>query len=305
LELYIMRNIFRLSVIAALCLASPASGFWNSRGSNYNVAISGGASYTGPGDVIGGATAWCGLRGYSAAYAAPGTGKAINIRRASDNATQDIVILSTGALDIASATTFCNATTCFVTEIYDQVGTLHVTQATAASQPQLNLSCFNSLPCLVGNGTAGWLKSTGTFAGHAQPYSLSAVFNFTTSANTYLMASDNARPFVSKTSANTIDLNCGSDTTITASNNVTHAGNFLCSGASSFANIDGTDNSVSAGTNAFGANDANIMTIADGYNPMIGNFFEGGFWMSTGFSSGNRTSLCHNQFTYWGTSTSC
>lgn len=63
-------------------------------------------TYTGPGDVVSGATAWYGLRGYSAAYAATGTGKSLNVRRASDNATQDIVILTTGAFDIASYNTF-------------------------------------------------------------------------------------------------------------------------------------------------------------------------------------------------------
>lgn len=64
------------------------------------------SGYTGPGDVVGSAVVWYGLRGYSAAYAAPGTGNSVNVRRASDNATQDIVILTTGAVDIASYNTF-------------------------------------------------------------------------------------------------------------------------------------------------------------------------------------------------------
>jgi hypothetical protein len=63
-------------------------------------------AYTGPGDIQSGATLFIGVRGYSGAYAATGTGKAFNIRRASDNATQDIVILTSGALDIASYNTF-------------------------------------------------------------------------------------------------------------------------------------------------------------------------------------------------------
>lgn len=67
---------------------------------------SGGPAYAGPGDIVSGATAWYGLRAYSAAVAATGTQKAVNVRRASDNATQDILILTGGALDIASANTF-------------------------------------------------------------------------------------------------------------------------------------------------------------------------------------------------------
>lgn len=54
--------------------------------------------YAGPGDIVSGATAWYGLRGYSASYASPGTGNAINLRRASDNATCNFVVASSGNL---------------------------------------------------------------------------------------------------------------------------------------------------------------------------------------------------------------
>ena len=58
--------------------------------------------YVGPGDIVSGATAWYGLRAYNLAYTT-GTNKAINIRRASDNTTMDIVILTSGDLDTATA----------------------------------------------------------------------------------------------------------------------------------------------------------------------------------------------------------
>lgn len=63
-------------------------------------------AYVGPGDIVASATAWYGLRAYSAAVAATGTQKSVNIRRASDNTTQDIGILTTGALDVAGYNTF-------------------------------------------------------------------------------------------------------------------------------------------------------------------------------------------------------
>lgn len=63
------------------------------------------AGYQGPGDQASGADGFWGLRGYDGAYAA-GSNKAINVRRASDNTTQDINILSDGTLDIASANAF-------------------------------------------------------------------------------------------------------------------------------------------------------------------------------------------------------
>jgi hypothetical protein len=58
-----------------------------------------------PGDIVSGAWAWWGLRAYNAAYAT-GSNNAINVRRASDNATQNIVILTSGALDITTANSF-------------------------------------------------------------------------------------------------------------------------------------------------------------------------------------------------------
>ena len=79
-------------------------------------------AYVGPGDIVSGATAWYGLRAYSAAIAATGTQKAINIRRASDNTTKDILIRKSGNLDPTTAATFCASTTCYVTTWYDQTG---------------------------------------------------------------------------------------------------------------------------------------------------------------------------------------
>lgn len=61
--------------------------------------------YVGPGDITS-YTAWFGVRGYSAAVAAPGTAPAVRVRRASDNAETDIVILTTGDLDVATAAAF-------------------------------------------------------------------------------------------------------------------------------------------------------------------------------------------------------
>lgn len=63
-------------------------------------------SYTGPGDVIGSTVVWFGARGYTGTQVATGTQKAMTVRRALDNATQDILYLTSGALDNASAATF-------------------------------------------------------------------------------------------------------------------------------------------------------------------------------------------------------
>src|SRR6516162_198744 len=104
------------------------------------------AGFVGPGDVVPGATAWWGLRGYNAAVS-NGVTKSVNIRRASDNATQDFVILSNGNLDTASIATFISGTTGFVTKLYDQSGNGNdQAQAAAANQPQIFLNAISSLP---------------------------------------------------------------------------------------------------------------------------------------------------------------
>jgi hypothetical protein len=64
------------------------------------------SDYVGPGDIVSGATAAYSLRAYNAAAALPGTTKAVNVRRASDNATKDILILPDGNLDVATANAF-------------------------------------------------------------------------------------------------------------------------------------------------------------------------------------------------------
>ena len=65
------------------------------------------------------------------------TDNAITVRRASDNATQNIGF-SDQDLDIAALESFCSGTDGYVTTWYDQSGNgLNATQTTAANQPQI------------------------------------------------------------------------------------------------------------------------------------------------------------------------
>lgn len=101
--------MMRLIIVLLVCLMAP--GTWAQ--SKLLQAHVGAAppSYTGPGDIVSGATFWGGLRAYSGAVAATGTQKSVNVRRASDNSAQDILILTSGALDTASALTFAGTDT--------------------------------------------------------------------------------------------------------------------------------------------------------------------------------------------------
>jgi hypothetical protein len=66
------------------------------------------------------------------------TGQAMRVRRSSDNVEQDIAFTATGDLHTAALLTFVGANDGFVTTWYDQSGnSRHVTQATAANQPQI------------------------------------------------------------------------------------------------------------------------------------------------------------------------
>lgn len=98
-------------------------------------------------------TIWGGLRAYSRAQCT-GSVRALTLRRASDDATANINILSTCDLDVATAAAHCAATSCFVAEVCDQVGssdcsaTHDLVQATAANQPEFVFNCMGARPCM-------------------------------------------------------------------------------------------------------------------------------------------------------------
>jgi hypothetical protein len=106
------------------------------------------AGFTGIGDVTSGALVYHGLRAYNAAYAT-GSNPALDIVDQAGANGLTVNILSTGALDVASisswVTTF-SVTTIKVKQIYDQIGTRHLKTAgaggTLAQMPTLVLSGF-------------------------------------------------------------------------------------------------------------------------------------------------------------------
>jgi len=76
-------------------------------------------------------------------------GYAIEVRRASDNATQDIGFVN-NELDTTTLSTFCSGTNGFVTTWYDQSGNGYdATQTTAANQPQI----YDSVSGVITQGT--------------------------------------------------------------------------------------------------------------------------------------------------------
>ena len=106
------------------------------------------SSFTGLLDTYTGAAAAYSLRLLRAAY----TGDAIEVRRASDNTTQDIGFVN-NELDTTSLESFCSGTNGFVSKWYDQSGNGNdASQSTASEQPQIvssgSVILVNSKPCV-------------------------------------------------------------------------------------------------------------------------------------------------------------
>src|SRR3954462_605040 len=83
-----------------------------------------GGGYTGPGDVVSGAFAWFGLRGYTAAYST-GSNPAVDLVDQAGANPITINILSNGRLDVASINSWVTAnsvSTIKVAKLYDQSG---------------------------------------------------------------------------------------------------------------------------------------------------------------------------------------
>jgi hypothetical protein len=99
-------------------------------------------------DAYTGATCAYSLRKLRTEY----NGYCIEVRRSSDNTTQNIGFTAEGVLDESALTTFCGAGNGFVKTWYDQVGSLNITQGTAINQPRLVSSGSvvkdNNKPCV-------------------------------------------------------------------------------------------------------------------------------------------------------------
>ena len=128
--------------------------------STHGILQSGGVSFVGLLDTYPNAAAAYSLRKLRTAY----TGSAIQVRRSSDNTTQDIGF-SGANLDTSALTTFCGSGDGFVTTWYDQSGnSKDAIQSTAANQPQIvsggSIILENSKPAIQFDGSNDTLLTT-------------------------------------------------------------------------------------------------------------------------------------------------
>jgi hypothetical protein len=320
-----MRRLFFAGLLASAFLMPTAyaqSAGWQSRGygdapANYHNAgmiITGSppASYVGPGNIVSSATTWGGMRAYSAAAAAAHL-PAIRIHRHTDNAETDILLLTNGDLDVATAVSFCATTNCSIATIYDQTGNGNHWAAddtgTFGNDMQLTFSCLGAHPCIVFPDIASFGITAGSVV-VAFPWTMAGVANrtaLTGAPQVILSVREHGTQGLLgwEAAANTarMDGDTSGSITATAADSTTHSmiGVSGSGSSNSFLTIDGTDTS---GTTAGAINGQLLIgaTEIGNNNGFKGNFFEVGIWPSA-FSGGNRTggsSYTANAQAYWG-----
>jgi hypothetical protein len=293
-----------LLVFFALLLPIPAQAQLTATGVGGGFgAPAGGGPYTGPGDVVSGATAWYGLRAYNASYAT-GTNPAVDLVDQAGANTITINILANGALDLASISAWVTAhsvTTILVTKLYDQTGNAHhVAQTTVASMPTLNTSGLGAgLPTMVFSG--GQFDSASFTL--AQPLSYSAAAVRVGTADGGVLAGINgndAEMRFGPSAPNQIFVFSGSAAiTQVATDGTWHALQGVLNGASSVMNVNGTSGTTGAsGTNGITAG-GGFYFGRSAFGDLTGSMTEGGVWPFA-FTGANMTALSGNQRAYWG-----
>lgn len=278
---------------------------------NVGASVNCSALYQGPGDIIPTATAFYGLRAYTAAIAAAGTQKLINVHRTSDSETCDVLVAANGGMGLTAncsgadsgkaVAVWLNATTGTVATWYDQSGNAdNTTQATVINQATLTLSCLGSAPCLTVAGSA-FMSATG--ASIAQPLSMTAVAERTAGFTAQAQILEGGNGIFFNGTANTIGEFFGTSVTAAGNDSSERGMVFSVNGASSAIYIDGTSTAVSPGALAlsgpflFFGNSISAATLT-------GNVAELGIW-PVAFTATQAGNMCHNQRLYFGTSGTC
>jgi len=276
------------------------------------------ASYTGPGDIVSGASFWIGLRAYSSAKA-NGATKAIRVVRANDGHACDVTLDTSGnlgktaaacvdgAVDIAS---WCAATTCSIDQWYDQVnGTAMWVANTSSTRAILSFSCLGALVCAdFAANLPSYYAGSNPAVSQAPAFTTSLVAIQTgslTSQNDILDVGSGSF-FVQAAGVQKVGGYWGVAGLATQSAGAWHAIQIVTASTSSAVAVDATQTTtgVNMGTNAQPASSFLGTQNSVGTNAFNGKLTEVGVW-PVAFTTTQMTNVCHNQFTYWGTPTSC
>jgi hypothetical protein len=239
------------------------------------------------------------FRKLRSAYAGP----AVHIRRASDNLETDINFLGYvpglgSPWDEAAANAHCASTNCFVVTLYDQSGNArHLTQPTAASQPQLIFSCQGALPCLQAVELLNLNAASVTPATGVGSFSAVGIRTAGVGLCAFIRQNGNNNRLQAY-NANLWRVAGGASGFVaaTATDNVWHAAQGVINGAASVLNIDGAE---TAGTTT-GNVTAGLPGLS-GATTTTCRYGEAVFWDNYALTSGERTALAGNQRSFWGT----
>jgi hypothetical protein len=264
-------------------------------------------SYVGPGDIIPGATVFCGMRAYTAASIGSNVA---TIRRSSDNTSKTFVSIAGGGINTSDP--FFDGSTYWITTLFDQTGNGNDVIGVGISNPGpffLLAGGSAGRPCadlISGDNEFLW-KSTGAGLG-SQPNSASVVFSNTGGAGNVAVltmndgASGNTAYHVvgvDNASSGTVYLYAGAVFELPCSLSAWHSVQGLFNGASSDLMIDGAM-STGGGVGTQPGGPGNLIV---GGAQSVGSFFNGliseiMFWH--GDKSASFAALSANQRAYWG-----
>lgn len=262
------------------------------------------AAYSGPGDIVSGATTWASsARAYTAAFAATAAPIMDLVDQAGANPVT-INILTTGFADVTAITNWVSAnsvSTIKIAKLYDQTGNgNHWTQATLANMPTLTLSALNGLPGITCASASAQRLDTAQTITLSTTSSYSAVAKRTANFTTKQSAIGTQPTFPIgigfEASANTaLSQYNSSGTTVAATDSVFHAMQGIINGSSLSMEVDGASASTSRATSTQTNQGFRLGRDQGGNFPLDGIVMEVGVWTSTAFSAGNITSINSNQ----------
>jgi hypothetical protein len=249
--------------------------------------------YQGPGDIVAGAIAWWGLRAYS--FANIGA-TILRLRRSSDNAEQNFTTIANGGLDYDLIKAFAGGSNLFVVTLLDQVGTYHLSQATAGNQPAL---VFQGLfPVMAfDNLSSHFLAGASAFTATPQP--------FTVSAYTKCDGTGGQQGLFSEASAILNGFHTSADDQVfmyagAAAPSAVALDTFwialqtVWNNTASDLNINGTQNTVSVGSSTGITGTIHCGSYSSGVQPLRGRVTEMGLWPAV-FTTTDSTRMSANQ----------
>ncbi len=263
--------------------------------------VSAGSGYVGPGDIVSGASAWYGVRGYNAAYCT-GSNPGMDVVDTATGLLETTINIKTdGSLDEATILGLGYAVS--VKKWYDQTGNgLHITQAALNDMPALTTDAIGgAIPVVSGNDGAAALSNTTGYGAISQPWSLSCVFRVPIhgSFQAIFTGSDSATGLITNGNANEVSPFAGGTTSVAATDAAFHVLNFKANSNTTRYVVDSAaPATLDPGTNAWPSGTV-FFNAASGRSGVQCDGAEIGFW-ATGISDANLTAIANNQLAYYG-----